>query len=216
MSFLFPANPADGDVVVQPQPDGSMIKGTYNSANNTWAVGELPQEPGIPGPAGPQGAQGDQGVPGRGLSVSGIVDTFEDLPSAPDHALQFWIVDDTNTVYFSDGVAWFDQGGPIRGPQGEPGTPGAPGAAGTAATIAVGNTITGNPGTNAAVVNTGTNSAAVFQFTIPRGEKGEPGQNGTGSGTLTEIVVSKPLTVADAQGPVVTLGFDMSILDDLP
>ena len=130
MSFLFAANPADGDVVVQPQPDGSMIKGTYDSATNTWAVGELPQEPGIPGPAGPQGAQGDQGVPGRGLSVSGIVDTFEDLPSAPDHALQFWIVDDTNTVYFSDGVAWFDQGGPIRGPQGETGEDGTDGTDG--------------------------------------------------------------------------------------
>lgn len=130
MSFLFPANPADGDVVVQPQPDGTLIKGTYNSTTNTWAVGELPQEPGIPGPTGPQGAQGDQGIPGKGLSISGLVDTFSLLPTAADHALQFWIVDDTNTVYYSNGVSWFDQGGPVVGPKGDDGTDGTDGTDG--------------------------------------------------------------------------------------
>ena len=130
MSFLFPANPADGDVVVQPQPDGSLIKGTYNYTTNTWAVGELPQEPGIPGPAGPQGAKGDQGIPGKGLSISGLVDTFSLLPTAADHPLQFWIVDDTNTVYYSNGVSWFDQGGPVVGPKGDDGTDGTNGTDG--------------------------------------------------------------------------------------
>ena len=60
MSFLFPANPADGDIIVQPQPDGSFIKGTYDAANNLWAVGELPEEPGVPGPEGPKGDQGEK------------------------------------------------------------------------------------------------------------------------------------------------------------
>ena len=55
MSFLFPANPANGDIVIQPQEDGSFIKGTYDAINNTWAVGELPEEPGVPGPEGPKG-----------------------------------------------------------------------------------------------------------------------------------------------------------------
>ena len=119
MSFQFPANPKDGDVVVQPIPEGGFIKGTYNESTNTWAVGELPEEPGVPGPAGPRGPKGEQGEPGKGLSVSGIVDTYEDLPNPGAHPLQFWIVDDVNKVYYSDGNSWFDQGGPIVGPQGE-------------------------------------------------------------------------------------------------
>jgi len=130
MSFFFPANPKDGDIVVQPQPDGSYIKGEYNSATDTWAVGELPEEPGIPGPQGPQGPPGPAGAPGEGMSVSGIVNTFDELPDAPAHPLEFWIVDDVNKVYYSNGVTWFDQGGPIRGPQGEPGTDGTDGTDG--------------------------------------------------------------------------------------
>ena len=46
---------------------------------------------------------------------------------------------------------------------------------GAAATVAVGNTITGQPGTEADVTNTGTSVAANLIFTIPRGEKGDDG-----------------------------------------
>ena len=46
------------------------------------------------------------------------------------------------------------------------------GTPGQAATITVGETITGEPGTNASVENTGTTSAAVLKFTIPRGADG--------------------------------------------
>ena len=46
------------------------------------------------------------------------------------------------------------------------------GAAGAAATIAVGTVTTGAAGTNASVTNSGTSSAAVFNFTIPRGADG--------------------------------------------
>ncbi len=49
---------------------------------------------------------------------------------------------------------------------------------GTAATIEVGTVTTGEPGTNAAVTNSGTTSAAVFNFTIPRGADGTNGTNG--------------------------------------
>ena len=103
MSFQFPANPKDGDILVQPQPDGRLIKGTYDEATNTWAVGELPEEPGVPGPQGPPGAKGEKGDPGKGMAISGIVDTYGDLPVAAAHPLQFWIVDDENKVYYSDG-----------------------------------------------------------------------------------------------------------------
>ena len=130
MSFLFPANPADGDIVVQPQPDGSFIKGTYDAINNTWAVGELPEEPGVPGPEGPKGDQGDKGDPGKGIAISGVVDTEANLPPANDHIFQFYIVDDVNHVYYSDGFQWFDLGGPIVGPQGPAGLDGTNGTDG--------------------------------------------------------------------------------------
>lgn len=77
-----------------------------------------------------------------------------------------------------------------KGDQGNPGTPGSPGAA---ATIAVGTTTTGNPGTNASVTNSGTSSAAVFNFTIPKGAKGDPGDPGT-PGTAATIAVGTTQT----------------------
>lgn len=72
------------------------------------------------------------------------------------------------------------------GPQGEPGPQGAPGPAGAdgapgkdgaAATVTVGTVTTGEPGTDAAVTNTGTENAAVLDFLIPKGEKGDPGNS---------------------------------------
>lgn len=70
-----------------------------------------------------------------------------------------------------------------KGDQGEPGvgtpgTPGTDGEDGIAATIAVGTTTTGDPGTNAAVTNSGDTTTAIFNFTIPRGEIGETGPPG--------------------------------------
>lgn len=54
-------------------------------------------------------------------------------------------------------------------PQGDPGAPGAKGDPGAAATVQVGTTTTGEPGTQASVENVGTSSAAILNFTIPRG-----------------------------------------------
>jgi hypothetical protein len=58
---------------------------------------------------------------------------------------------------------------------GLPGPPGPQGEPGKAASIAAGVTITGLPGTPALVVNVGTSNAAVFDFTIPEGLKGDAG-----------------------------------------
>lgn len=73
----------------------------------------------------------------------------------------------------------------LTGPKGDPGTPGA------AATIEVGTVTTGDPTTPAAVTNAGTSSAAVFDFTIPRGEKGEKGDPGTGYSQLTGLYFNR-------------------------
>lgn len=64
------------------------------------------------------------------------------------------------------------------GPRGEPGQKGADGKDGVAATIKIGTVTTVAPGTNAKITNTGTANAAVFNFSIPKGEKGEKGNTG--------------------------------------
>ena len=56
--------------------------------------------------------------------------------------------------------------GPVRGENG------------TAASIQVGSVTTGEPGTPAKVVNSGTSSTAILDFTIPKGSDGEPGAKG--------------------------------------
>lgn len=58
---------------------------------------------------------------------------------------------------------------------------------GSAATVTVGTTTTGAAGTNASVTNSGTTSAAVFNFTIPRGATGDTGPNSVTSATTTNI-----------------------------
>jgi hypothetical protein len=67
------------------------------------------------------------------------------------------------------------------GPQGSTGltgatgATGAAGAAGSAATISIGTVTTGAAGSSAVVTNAGTTSAAVLNFTIPRGADGSSG-----------------------------------------
>lgn len=63
--------------------------------------------------------------------------------------------------------------GYIRGAQGETGPKGETGAQGPAATIEVGSVTTSAYGTSPKVVNSGTESAARFDFTIPQGAPGE-------------------------------------------
>ncbi len=74
--------------------------------------------------------------------------------------------------------------------QGPPGTPGAPGAPGAAATIAVGSVATGAPGSPVSVSNSGTSSAAVFDFSIPEGEPGTDADCGTSCSTAENNVKS--------------------------
>ena len=66
-----------------------------------------------------------------------------------------------------------------KGDQGIQGIQGIQGETGTAATVTAGTTTTGAAGTNASVTNTGSSSAASFDFTIPRGDTGATGPAGT-------------------------------------
>ena len=88
-------------------------------------------------------------------------------------------------------------------PAGLKGDTGNTGATGAAATIAVGSTSTGAAGSSASVVNSGTSSAAVFDFTIPRGDKGDKGDTGnTGATGAT----GSPGTAATATAGTTTTG----------
>lgn len=84
----------------------------------------------------------------------------------------------------------------LTGPQGEPGTPGEPGqpgADGQAATIQVGEVTTLAPGQPATVTNVGTDTAAIFNFAIPRGEDGAGGGDTiivTATGTTIQLTDS--------------------------
>ena len=68
------------------------------------------------------------------------------------------------------------------GATGGTGATGATGATGSAATVAVGTVTTGAAGSSAIITNSGTSGAAVFDFTIPRGDTGA--LTGTAGGVL--------------------------------
>ena len=137
------------------------------------------------GDTGPEGPQGPKGDTGEGLTVLGRYDTLEALQSAvptPSAGANYYVGTaapyDVYTYTQTDG--WLNVG-PLQGAKGDTGPAGPQGetgAAGAAATVAVGTVTTGAAGSGAAVTNAGTASAAVFNFTIPRGDKGETGAAG--------------------------------------
>lgn len=112
------------------------------------------------------------------------------------------------TPHIGDNGNWYlgttDTGKPSRGEKGDTGPSGKDGAKGDpgkAATIRVGNVTTGAAGTPASVSNVGTDEAAIFDFTIPQGEKGADaatdltlGITGATPGQIAKI------TAVDTQG----------------
>ena len=144
-------------------------------------------ERGEQGPAGADGAQGPQGDPGQAATIQvGEVTTGE-----PGSKAQVTNSGSENAAVF-DFVIPRGEPGPkgdtgAAGPQGERGEQGPAGADGAqglqgnpgqAATIQVGKVTTGEPGSEVQVTNSGSESAAVFDFVIPRGEPGAAGPQG--------------------------------------
>jgi collagen triple helix repeat protein len=88
-----------------------------------------------------------------------------------------------------------------QGLQGPAGAIGAAGAQGSAATVAIGSVTTGAAGSSASVANSGTSSAATFNFTIPQGAAGTGFANGTAggqiylTGSLSPFAPASPQTV---------------------
>ena len=88
---------------------------------------------------------------------------------------------------------------------GKPGPAGPKGDDGLAATIQVGTVTTGAAGTNAEVTNVGTENAAVFNFTIPKGDTGEAGSGGlstivAGTGTSSIVMNHDDTNTNEATG----------------
>lgn len=69
-------------------------------------------------------------------------------------------------------------------------TNGIDGVDGAAATISVGTVTTGAAGSSATVRNRGTSSAAVFDFTIPKGDTGNTGATGNGISSISKTSTS--------------------------
>ena len=123
MSFQYPANPSDGDIIVR----GDLLA-KYTQSNNTWQVSQLDTTFGIAGPTGPQGPKGDKGDDAQ-LNIGGIVPTPSDLPT-PGFPDQIWITEDTGHGWVWNNVSWIDIGTVMIGPQGPQGPQGNDGATG--------------------------------------------------------------------------------------
>lgn len=139
----------------------------------------------LKGEQGPKGDKGEKGDTGTGLDILGTYDTLENLRLAVTEPAQGDMYNVGSaypyTIYMWDTTEepadWKNQG-QLQGAKGDPGEKGDQGPAGAAATIQVGEVTTGEPGTQAHVTNSGSTSAAVFDFVIPKGQQGEQGPQG--------------------------------------
>ena len=130
------------------------------------------------GDKGDTGATGPQGPQGNAATVS--VGSTTTLPVGYDATV-------TNSGSIYNAVLDFGIPQGPRGPQGakgekgdtgaqgETGPRGPQGERGTNATVSIGTTYTLNPGSQATVYNSGSDSNAVLNFGIPKGEKGDTG-----------------------------------------
>lgn len=118
------------------------------------------------GRQGPQGIQGIQGIPGAGLEPRGAWSGSTEYVARD-------LVEHGGSAYYtlSDVTGTEPPSSPwvLLVEKGGDGTDGA------AATIAVGSVSTGEPDSEAEVTNSGSSSAAVLDFVIPRGDTGGQG-----------------------------------------
>ena len=173
-------------LIVQLLESASIGASTPSPATITLATG-------VPGP---------QGLPGDAATIAvGTTSTL--TPGTPATVTNSGT---SSSAVFNFGIPSGQQG--QQGIQGIPGPQGPSGNNGAAATITVGSTETLVPGSTAYVTNAGTNSAAVLNFglvTGPKGDKGDNGSNGSNGsaatiavGTVTTLSPGSSATVSNA------------------
>ena len=155
------------------------------------------------GKDGKDGADGKDGKDGAAATIS--VGTTTTLEAGSDATVEN--TGSTSAAVFNFGIPRGADG--KDGKDGKNGADGQDGADGQAATIAVGTVSTLTPGSNATVQNAGTSSAAVFNFGIPQGAKGDPGQNGQDGqdgqdGAAATIAVGTVSTLTPGSNATVT------------
>lgn len=157
--------------------DCGNIQGPKGDKGDTGPQG-LRGVPGEKGATGERGATGPQGAKGD----KGDAFTYADFTQEQLAALKGPKGDKGDTGLQGATGERGPQGlQGVQGLQGIQGPKGNDGATGAAATIKVGTVTTGAAGTAAKVVNSGTTSAAVLDFTIPQGAKGDKGEQGSGA-----------------------------------
>lgn len=200
MQFKDSGKPSQGDsatVAVGTTTTGAA--GTNASVANSGTASTAVLNFTIPrGDKGEKGDKGDKGDTGTGLTILGTYATLSALQAAvtnPNVGDMYNVGSSAPyNIYLWDGSAWKDQG-QLQGAKGDKGDPG------TAATVSVGTVSTGAPGSNAAVTNSGTESAAVFNFTIPRGNDGASGVTpNVKAGTTTTLSAGSSATVTRRAG----------------
>ena len=202
-----PAGPAGKDGSAATITVGSTTTGAagtnavvQNVGTDNAAILEFTIPRGNTGATGPQGPQGEQGDAGDAATITvGSVQTV-----APEYPATV-----TNSGTSSAAILDFEIPQGVKGDTGDTGPAGADGSDGQAATITVGSTTTGNAGTNASVTNSGTSSAAILDFVIPRGNTGATGATGaTGpagaDGQAATITVGTVTTGAAGSSATVT------------
>lgn len=162
-------------------------------------------------PQGPQGLKGEQGPQGPSGGSTNWRGTWNNSTSyvtydaiAYQGSSYIAVVDNSNVIPGSDGTTWqlLAQVG-AQGPAGEVGPTGNQGTPGSAATVSVGTVTTGSAGSSVTVTNSGTSSAAVLDFAIPRGDPGNVGPRGA-DGAAATLTVGTVTSLAPGSTPTVT------------
>ena len=125
--------------------------------------------------------KGEQGEPGENFSVD-ATGLISERSQYDDEAAGFsFLATDEGNLYIKNSAASGDWSDAIsfQGPAGEPGP---------ANTLTIGTVTTGEPGTQAAASITGESPNQVLNITVPRGDKGETGPAGSGSGDMLKSV----------------------------
>lgn len=159
--------------------DGADGESAYEIAVNAGFIGdEVAWLASLVGPQGDPGPAGADGAPGADGAQGDPGPTGDDGASAYEVAVANGFVGD-EAAWLASLVGATGATGPQgpTGATGPAGATGATGAPGTAATIAVGTVTTGAAGSSAVITNSGSSSAAVFDFTIPRGDTGASGSS---------------------------------------